>query len=145
MALRVNGGDYNMPTLAGIVADLTFGHDLPFDLYAYGLGRERDTIYVDDTLPQEFLVHGVPFLRSKGISVTIGLPTAPNIRPAVGLPRSMRSDENIRMCAKVCSFILFFIHDTFLVPENKADLELMYNDVENEFEDEFEDDDPLDF
>jgi len=117
MPLELNGGDYNMPTLAGLVSDLIAGHTMPLDLYAYGLGGDNaPEIYVDRQIGDSKKI--VAFLSDKGLPVVWGLPNDPHIRPAVALNRAAREPNFIHQSARVIAFLLFCMHETILLSED---------------------------
>ena len=112
-------GDYNMPTLAGHVIDLTNGHDLPYPLYVFGVARRENLLYLDPSLPNALALSR--FLTLKGVPVELDMPFDPRLRPAIGVSRGMRDDEYVKLAAKVCAFVLFFIHETFVMKQGDMD------------------------
>lgn len=126
MGIRINGGDYNLPTLAGEVSVLTAGHDLPYDLYVFGSGSTTEAIYIDPHIPQANRI--VEFLCEKGIPAREEMPFTPNQRPAIAITRGMRSDDRIVTSATVVAFVLFVMHETIVL--NNEELERLFHPQE---------------
>lgn len=122
--LRINNGDYNLPTLAGEVVTLTSGHELPYDLYVFGVSGTEKRIFIDPLIPQAGNI--CRFLSDRNIPVTLGMNYNPRQRPAVAITRGMRSDENILIAASVIAFILFVMHETITL--NEQDLVRLFGD-----------------
>lgn len=108
MPLEINEGSLNLPDLAGMFLTLTKGHDLDKILYVYGVqDRNSNQIYLDVNLPH--VERMSKFIQEQGFVCRVGLPTRPNIRPAIALSRSVRQN-NIKGVTRVCAFVAFVMH-----------------------------------
>jgi hypothetical protein len=108
--LIINENDFGLNDLAGLALTYTQGQTLPRDLYVYGLqdGYDFDA-YLD---PEMSFVNRISeFIEGRGIRCSVGLPTRPRSRPAMGLVRRLRSPQNIVLATRLAVFVLFAINE----------------------------------
>lgn len=118
MGIVINENDVGLNDLAGLALTYTTGHDLPNDIYIYGLQNGRPyQVYIDSQLRHaEKICHFAR--RVMGIRCVVGLPTNPRMRPAIGMIRSFRTDH-IEQATRLAVFACFAANHRvrFTMPE----------------------------
>ena len=105
--IEVNPGDLNLPTLAGNLADLVGGSDLPNLLYVFGTREGSKPYCLDPMIPD--VERLADFLNMHGYKVHIEMPYNPAKRPAVGISREYRADD-IDGATRLCLIILLHLN-----------------------------------
>lgn len=116
--IRINENDFGLNDLAGLALTYLDGHDLPQDLYVYGLSDQWPAAtYVDPQIQNaERVAAFIATITNE--PAMVGLPTRPRVRPAIGLARRLRTPHSIEMSTRLAVLTLFAINNriNFTIP-----------------------------